>query len=135
MAHSLELRAPFLDRDVIHTAMQISPRLKVKDGEDGTRKWVHREFALRRGVPPFIARGEKVRAQDGTAIPSIIQSLAERHFRGRSVPRLTVNDYGSNYRYLQEQYGTPEMAAFLAEVTRRHQIHILPGGVGERRIA
>lgn len=126
MAHSLELRAPFLDRDVIHTAMQISPRLKVKDGHDGMRKWVHREFALRRGVPSFIAKGEKVRAQDGTAIPSIIQALAEKHFSEREIPVVTVDDYGSNYRYLKEQYGTPEMAAFLDEITRQHQIHISP---------
>lgn len=124
MAHSLELRAPFLDRDVIHTAMQISPHLKVKNGQDTMRKWVHRELAVRRGVPSFIAKGEKVRAQDGTAIPTIIQALAEKHFRGRRIPDVMVNDYGSNYRYLREQYGTPEMAAFLAEITRQHGIHI-----------
>ena len=124
MAHSIELRAPFLDRDVIRTAMQISPRLKVKDAEDTVRKGVHREFALRQGVPAFIAKGEKVRAQDGSAIPAIIQSLAEKHFEGREVPEISVTDYGSNYRYLEEEYGTPEMAAFLVEITRQHHIHI-----------
>ena len=30
MAHSIELRAPYLDRDVIQTAMRISPRLKTR---------------------------------------------------------------------------------------------------------
>ncbi|MFQ5804653.1 MAG: asparagine synthase-related protein, partial [Candidatus Methylomirabilales bacterium] len=128
MAHSLELRAPFLDRDLMHTAMQISPRLKVRDGKDDMRKWVHREFALRRGVPKFIAKGKKIRAQDGSAIPAILQSLAEKHFHGREVPDVTVADYGSNYRYLQEEYGTPEMAAFLAEITRQHRIHIFSVG-------
>ena len=127
MAHSIELRAPFLDRDLIRTAMQISPRLKVKDPEDSVRKWVHREFSLRQGVPSFIAKGEKVRAQDGSAIPAIIQSLAEKHFAGREVPETSVTDYGSNYRYLQEKYGTPEMAAFLVEVTRQYRIHIFDG--------
>ncbi|MFQ5538921.1 MAG: asparagine synthetase B family protein [Candidatus Binatia bacterium] len=124
MAHSLELRAPFLDRDVIHTVMQISPHLKVKNGQDSTRKWVHREFAVRQGVPKFIAKGKKIRAQDGTAIPMILQNLAQKHFRGREIPDITVTDYGSNYRYLEEKYGTPETAAFLAELTRMHQIHI-----------
>lgn len=133
MAHSLELRAPFLDRDLIWIAMQISPQLKVKDGRDGMRKWVHRELALRLGVPRFIAKGEKIRAQDGTAIPAVLQALAEKHFHGRTVPKVTVTDYGSNYRYLREGYGTPEMAAFLAEVTRQHQIHILSVGVEESR--
>ena len=131
MAHSIELRAPFLDRDVIRKAMQISPRLKVKDPEDTTRKWVHREFALRHGVPPFIAKGEKVRAQDGTAIPAIIQALAEKHFAGREIPEISVTDYGSNYRYLEEKYGTPEMAAFLVEITREHHIHIFDGASEE----
>jgi asparagine synthase (glutamine-hydrolysing) len=128
MAHSLELRAPFLDRDLIHKAMQMSPRLKIKDANDTMGKWVHRELAVRRGVPRFIAKGEKVRAQDGTAIPTIIQTLAERYFRGREIPDVSVADYGSNYRYLEEEYGTPEMAAFLAEVTRKHHIHIFDGG-------
>lgn len=131
MAHSLELRAPFLDRDVIRKAMQISPRLKVKDANDPLQKRVHREFAVQQGVPHFIAKGEKVRAQDGSAIPSIIQSLAEKHFQGREIPEITVTDYGSNYRYLEEEYGTPEMAAFLVEITREHDIHIFNGAEEE----
>jgi asparagine synthase (glutamine-hydrolysing) len=127
MAHSLELRCPFLDRDVIRTAMQISPRLKIKAPEDPMRKWVHREFALRQGVPRFIAYGEKVRAQDGSAVPLIIQSLAEKYFAGRSIPEISVADYGSNYRYLKEDYGTPAMAAFLFEITQGHHIHVFDG--------
>ena len=131
MAHSLELRAPFLDRDVIRKAMQISPRLKIEGPEDPMRKWVHREFALRQGVPRFIAYGDKVRAQDGSAIPRIIQSLAEKHFAGRSIPEISVADYGSNYRYLEEDYGTPAMAAFLFEITRGHHIHVFDGAEKE----
>ena len=95
------------------------------------RKWVHREFALRQGVPRFIAYGEKVRAQDGSAIPAIIQSLAEKHFAGRPIPEISVADYGSNYRYLEEDYGTPAMAAFLFEITRGHHIHIFDGAGDE----
>jgi asparagine synthase (glutamine-hydrolysing) len=131
MAHSIELRAPFLDRDLIRTAMQISPLLKVKDADDTMRKWVHREFALRQGVPRYIAYGAKVRAQDGSAIPGIIQALAEQHFHGRKIPKVSLTDYGSNYRYLEEAYGTPEMAAFLFEITRGHQIHVFDGAAGE----
>ena len=131
MAHSIELRAPFLDRDLIRKAMQISPFLKVKDAGDTMRKWVHREFALRQGVPQFIAYGEKVRAQDGSAIPEIIQTLAEKYFRGREIPQISVTDYGSNYRYIEDAYGTPEMAAFLFEVTRGHHIHIFDGNAEE----
>lgn len=135
MAHSLELRAPFLDRDLIRTAMQISPRLKVEGGRDEMGKRIHREFALRRGVPRFIALGRKVRAQDGSAIPGILQNLARDHFRGREIPEVTVSDYGSNYRYLDEEYGTPEVAAFLDEITREHHIHILPDSLREVGVA
>ncbi len=38
MAHSIELRAPYLDRDVIQTAMRISPRLKIEGENDTLRK-------------------------------------------------------------------------------------------------
>ena len=127
MAHSIELRAPFLDRELVRKVMQISPLLKIKGADDNMRKGVHREFAAQQGVPDFIAFGEKVRAQDGSAIPGIIQALAQKHFANREVPEILVADYGSNYRYLNEAYGTPEMAAFLFEITEGNGIHIFDG--------
>lgn len=53
MSHSIELRAPYLDRDVIRTAMRISPRLKIQGAEDALRKRVHRQAAVELGVPPW----------------------------------------------------------------------------------
>ena len=125
MAHGLELRAPFLDRDLIRAAMQMSPELKVKNGADQTGKRVHRDFAVRCGVPKFIAEGQKVTAQHGSAIPDILSRLAKKHFRGRMVPSLSTRDYGSNYRYFENGFGTSEAVAYLAEITNRHQIHLL----------
>ena len=125
MAHGLELRAPFLDRDLISVAMQMSPHLKVKDGMDQTGKLIHRDFAIRSGVPKFIAEGQKVTAQHGSAIPDILYRLAKKHFQGRTVPSLSTKDYGSNYRYAETGFGTSEVIAYLAEITNRHQIHIL----------
>lgn len=126
MAHGLELRAPFLDRNVIWTAMQISPALKVRDGADRVGKRVHRELAIRRGVPGFVAEGKKFTAQHGSAIPDILESLAERHFQGRHVPERGTKDYGSNYRYLADGFGSSKIAAYLAEITERHGLHISP---------
>ncbi|MFQ5840635.1 MAG: asparagine synthetase B family protein, partial [Candidatus Methylomirabilales bacterium] len=123
MVHSLELRAPYLDREVIRTAMQISPRQKIKGPEDPYRKLVHRELALRRSVPEFIAYRKKARAQDGTKVQSLLQILAEKYFKGRTIPtELELTDYGSNYRYLKEEYGTQELAAYLAEISKPHNI-------------
>lgn len=126
MAHGLELRAPFLDRDVIWTAMQISPALKVRDGSDRVGKRVHRELARRQGVPGFVAEGKKLTAQHGSAIPDILEALAEHHFQGRDVPHRTTKDYGSNYRYLADGFGSQKIAAYLAEITERHGLHISP---------
>ncbi len=124
MAHSIELRAPFLDRDLIRTAMKISPFLKIKDADDPYRKLVHRELAVHKGIPKYIAYREKSRVQDGAGIHSIIQSIADRYFEGRRIPEVDILDYGSNYRY-NEDYTTPEILALLDEVTRSHEINLI----------
>jgi asparagine synthase (glutamine-hydrolysing) len=40
MAHSLEVRVPYLDREVVEYVQQLSPKYKVRNG---TRKWLHRQ--------------------------------------------------------------------------------------------
>jgi asparagine synthase (glutamine-hydrolysing) len=125
MAHSIELRAPFLDRQVIRTAMRISPHLKIKDAEDKHRKLVHRELALKKGISREIAYREKSRAQDGTGVHDMIRSLAEKHFVGKKFNRVGILDYGSNYRYLKEEYATPATTAFLEEISRKNNVDFL----------
>ena len=125
MAHAIELRAPFLDRELIRTAMRISPRLKIRDAFDPYRKIVHRELALRKGIPLDIAYRKKSRAQDGTGVHNMIESLAKRYFKGKSFKRVNVLDYGSNYRYLDEEYSTPEAEAFLDEIAKRNNVWFL----------
>nr|WP_243663729.1 asparagine synthase-related protein [Rhodothermus marinus] len=44
MAHSVELRAPFLDRDLLRVAMRMDPRLKLPDAR-AEGKWIHRRLA------------------------------------------------------------------------------------------
>lgn len=44
MAHSLEVRVPYLDREVVEYAQRLPSHLKVRRG---TRKWLHREVCRR----------------------------------------------------------------------------------------
>ncbi len=118
MANSVELRVPYLDRNVVQCAMRISPRLKIKDGEDPTRKWVHRRVAARIGVPYYTAYREKDMAQSGSGVHGLVKKVAEDYFEGKTVKEVVLADKGSNYRYLDDDYGTPEMWAYMHEITK-----------------
>jgi len=135
MAHGIELRAPFLDRDVIRAAMRMVPQgIKLDGPDDPHRKLVHRRLALDSGIPHFLAYREKSRAQDGTGIHSTLQRIAKRHLLGSGQSGGRVNgqptpqllDYGSNYRYVKLPYAADEVHAYIAELTERHGI----GGLG-----
>ncbi|MGB2841863.1 MAG: asparagine synthetase B [Halobacteriota archaeon] len=121
MAHSVELRVPYLDRNVVHCAMRISPRLKIKDGEDSIRKWVHRGVAAMLGVPSYTAYREKDMAQSGSGVHELVKKVAEEYFEGKKVDEVEIADKGSNYRYLDGDYGTPEMRAYMHEITKANQ--------------
>ncbi len=58
MAHSLELRVPFLDRHVFDVAAALAPALKLPPGSPVT-KYALRE-ALRQVVPPFVVDRPKL---------------------------------------------------------------------------
>ena len=121
MANSVELRVPYLDRNVVQCAMRISPRLKIKDDEDSTRKWVHRGVAAMLGVPQYTAYREKDMAQSGSGVHDIVKRVAEGYFEGKRVEAVELADKGSNYRYLDDDYGTPEMWAYMREITEVNQ--------------
>lgn len=126
MAHSIEIRAPFLDREVIRTAMRIAPHLKINNGDDVYGKRVHRELAMQKGIPRELSYREKSPAQEGSGIHDIIKSIATNHFDGESVDEVELLDFGSNYRYLgKDYYGTPEMTAFLNEITKTNNIEFI----------
>jgi asparagine synthase (glutamine-hydrolysing) len=55
MAHSLELRVPYLDKDVVEFAERLGPNLKVRNG---VRKWLHRQVS-RKFLPAAIVRRPK----------------------------------------------------------------------------
>jgi asparagine synthase (glutamine-hydrolysing) len=118
MAHSVELRVPYLDRNVVQCAMRISPRLKLKDSNDSIRKWIHRDVAALIGVPDYVAYRVKDMAQSGSGIHSMIKEMAAAFFAGKRIEEVEVTDKGSNYRYLDEEYGTPEMWAYIRELQK-----------------
>ncbi|MGW8273033.1 MAG: asparagine synthetase B family protein, partial [Thermodesulfovibrionales bacterium] len=108
MAHSIELRAPYLDRDVILAAMRISPRLKLEGRHDTLRKRVHRQAAAELGVPSYLAFRTKDPAQSGSGIHGIIERIAARNIENvdrRLVAENIKRDKGSLYRYGDEVYG------------------------------
>ncbi|MCA9809777.1 MAG: asparagine synthetase B [Candidatus Dadabacteria bacterium] len=117
MAHSIELRAPFLDREVMRTAMRIAPHLKLTGGDDVYGKRVHRELSMRKGIPREFAYREKSPAQEGTGVHDMIQALASKHYKGKDVDDVELVDFGSSYRYLGNHYGTPETMAYLRELS------------------
>ncbi|MGB2728527.1 MAG: asparagine synthase C-terminal domain-containing protein [Halobacteriota archaeon] len=121
MANSIELRVPYMDRNVVQCAMRISPRLKIRNSKDSTRKWVHRNVAARVGVPDYTAYREKDMAQSGSGVHDIVKKVAEEYFEGKKVDEVDIADKGSNYRYLDEDYGTPEMRAYMHEIAEDNQ--------------
>lgn len=68
MANGVELRVPFLDKEVINLALDIPGKFKIKNNEDLLRKHIIRELALDIGVPEYIALRPKKAAQYGSGI-------------------------------------------------------------------
>lgn len=132
LSHSIELRGPYMDRDVIRTAMRISPRLKLQGSKDMMRKRVHRQAASELGVPDSLAFRVKDPAQSGSGIHGMVESIAARNIE-KIQPELVAlnieNDKGSLYRYGEIVYGEDATRFFLQkladEVRRRYTVRFL----------
>ena len=46
---------------------------------------------------------------------------------GKRVKETELLDFGSNFRYLGNHYGTPEMAALLSEITEQNNLKFIAG--------
>jgi asparagine synthase (glutamine-hydrolysing) len=100
MAHSVEMRVPYLDLEVVSVAMSIDPRLKVfKDDRYGKR--VHRELAKRLGIPDNIAYRNKEAAQHGSGIHDVIKEIARKKYKKHiaNINRIDREPIGSSQRY------------------------------------
>ncbi|MBW1782742.1 MAG: asparagine synthase (glutamine-hydrolyzing) [Deltaproteobacteria bacterium] len=129
MAHSIELRAPYLDRDVVQTAMRISPRLKIEGENDTLRKRVHRQASVELGVPPYLGFRAKDPAQSGSGIHGIIEKIANRQVRKIDSELVDENlrrDKGSLYRYGDEVYGDDAPRSYLQAIEEGIQKKYIP---------
>ncbi|AIF85502.1 asparagine synthase, glutamine-hydrolyzing [Candidatus Nitrososphaera evergladensis SR1] len=106
MAHSVELRVPFLDPEVVNVAMRINPCFNVKGGDDIFGKHVHRELAVAMGIPRNIAYRVKEAAQHGSGTHGALDAIARRSgFASSDVPDSYLEELrgreriGSSQRY------------------------------------
>jgi asparagine synthase (glutamine-hydrolysing) len=91
MANSVELRVPYLDREVVELALRIAPELKV---HGGVRKYILR-LCAKKILPDELAFKEKKAAQYSSGIYSAIEKLARKNgFKG-------VREYLENAASLQ----------------------------------
>ncbi|MCK9150666.1 asparagine synthase (glutamine-hydrolyzing) [Methanobacterium alcaliphilum] len=84
MAHGVELRVPFLDREVIKAAFNIPFKYKILDENDKIRKHMLRQVAVDLGVPEFIAQRPKKAAQYGSGINKILIKKVLKDFNQES---------------------------------------------------
>ncbi len=79
MANAVELRVPYLDRDVVELALRIAPELKIREG---VRKYILRQ-AARDIMPHELVLKEKKAAQYSSGIYSALEKLAKKNgYRG-----------------------------------------------------
>jgi len=76
--HKVELRLPFVDRDVVHFSLGLPLSLKIESAEDRLRKKVLREVAQNLSIPLFIANKTKKAVQYTTGVNKALQRLAKR---------------------------------------------------------
>ena len=106
MAHSIELREPFLDPEVIKVALATSLRLNVRGGDDNYGKHVHRKLAEALGIPKDVAYRIKEAAQHGSGMHGMLDTIARKHgFDDSTIPHIYLEELkmrekiGSSQRY------------------------------------
>jgi asparagine synthase (glutamine-hydrolysing) len=106
MAHSIELREPFLDPEVIKVALATSLRLNVRGGDDSFGKHVHRKLAETLGIPRDIAYRIKEAAQHGSGMHGMLDAIARKQgFEDSAVSDIYLEELkmrekiGSSQRY------------------------------------
>ncbi|MGZ7050062.1 MAG: asparagine synthase C-terminal domain-containing protein, partial [Methanobacterium sp.] len=75
MANSIELRVPYLDMDIINTAMNIPMKYKISGKEDNLRKCILREIGAELGLPQEIVKRPKKAAQYGSGIHKMLKKV------------------------------------------------------------
>jgi len=76
--HKVELRLPYVDREVVRFALSLPVSLKIDSVDDRLRKRVLRHVARNLGVPEFIAERTKKAVQYTTGVDKALIELARR---------------------------------------------------------
>lgn len=84
--HGVELRLPFIDRDVVDFVLRLPLRLKIDSVEDRLRKRVLRRAARNLAIPSFMADKRKKAVQYTTGVTKALQRLAKAE-------NLTLREY------------------------------------------
>ncbi len=81
MMNGLELRLPFLDKELVNFAIALDGRLKINRG---VNKYILREAIFRMGLPREIAFRKKVSAQYGSRVDRAVDMLSKKKGLPRS---------------------------------------------------
>jgi asparagine synthase (glutamine-hydrolysing) len=106
MAHSLEVRVPYLDRTVVEYAQRLEGRLKIRNGKG---KWIHREVC-HRFLPSTILKRKK----RGFAV-NVVDDWLKSSLRGL-LPEMLLDENSLMFELLR-----PESARKLLEDHRSGQ--------------
>ncbi|MCA9071830.1 MAG: asparagine synthase (glutamine-hydrolyzing), partial [Planctomycetaceae bacterium] len=86
MAHGLEARVPFLDRDMIRLGMRIAPELKLPPGRKlGDEKWILRK-AFEDLLPREIVWRDKQQFDEGSGLSDLLQQIVPETIEEKPLP-------------------------------------------------
>jgi len=111
MAHSIEMREPFLDIEVIRCSMGMDLKLNIKGATDILGKHVHRKLAQKLGIPKNIAYRIKEAAQHGSGMHNIFDTIARKHGFDES----TISKKYLDVLQTREKMGSSQRYGYLFE--------------------
>ena len=111
MAHSIEMREPFLDTEVIRCSMGMDLKLNIKGITDIMGKHIHRKLAQKLGIPKNIAYRIKEAAQHGSGMHDIFDAIARKHGFDES----TISKKYLDVLQTREKMGSSQRYGYLFE--------------------
>jgi asparagine synthase (glutamine-hydrolysing) len=111
MAHSIEMREPFLDTEVIRCSMSMDLKLNIKGTTDIMGKHIHRKLAQKLGIPKNIAYRIKEAAQHGSGMHDIFDTIARKHGFDES----TISKKYLDVLQTREKMGSSQRYGYLFE--------------------
>ena len=93
MAHSLEVRVPYLDRTVVEYVQRLGADLKIRNG---TRKWLHRQICYN-----YLPQRILDRKKRGFAV-NVVDKWFQSSFAGR-LPELLLDESSLLFELIRPQ--------------------------------